>query len=529
MNIDKLFINGNIYTMKEENDKIEAFGIKEGKIVFTGSNIEAAGILGDAKEVVDLEHQVIIPGLTDSHMHLYAHCKNLEDVNLETAKSITDVIEFMKIKSEKTAPGNWVKGVNFDDTKYIEGRLPTKADLDKISTIHPIIIRRSCLHVVCANSLALSMAGVVKEYVPEVIGTVECDCNGEPTGIVRERTIKVFDEIIPDSFINREEKKEAILKVLKDISSKGLTSVHTYAAKLWKFEEDITIYRELEKEGRLPVRVTVCLDDLFEKENYNQEKMSKANYGSYKLFVDGSLGARSAALIDPYSDDQNTHGILICSQAELDEKMKIAYKKGLQPAIHAIGDKALEVTITSIENVLKVFPYNGQRFRVIHAQLINDSLLERMKRLPLVVDIQPSFVSTDLHWIKERLGENRLSKGAYAWKTMLDAGLILTGGSDCPVVSYNPFEGIFASVARQDFNGYPEGGWYPEENLSVYESICLFSKNAAYATGEEDVKGTIENGKLADFIVIDRDPFLIKPLDILKIKVLNTFVGGEES
>ncbi|MFT5873655.1 MAG: putative amidohydrolase YtcJ, partial [Clostridium sp.] len=184
---------------------------------------------------------------------------------------------------------------------------------------------------------------------------------------------------------------------------------------------------------------------------------------------------------------------------------------------------------TSIENVLKVFPYNGQRFRIIHAQLINDSLLERMKKLPLVVDIQPSFVSTDLHWIKERLGENRLSKGAYAWKTMLDAGLILTGGSDCPVVSYNPFEGIFASVTRQDFKGYPESGWYPEENLSVYVAICLFSKNAAYATGKEDVLGTIENGKLADFIVIDRDPFLIKPLDILQVKVLKTYVGGEES
>ena len=159
--------------------------------------------------------------------------------------------------------------------------------------------------------------------------------------------------------------------------------MHTYAAKLWKYEEDITIYRELEKEGRLPVRVLVCLDEIFEKEDYNETKMSRVNYGSYKLFVDGSLGARSAALIEPYSDDQNNYGILICTQEELDNKMIKAYEKGMQPAIHAIGDKALEMTITSIENVLKVFPYNGQRFRIIHAQLINESLLERMKRLPL--------------------------------------------------------------------------------------------------------------------------------------------------
>ena len=527
MNLDKLFINGIIYTMKEENDKIEALGVKEGKIVFTGSNIEALDIKDDAKEVVDLKHQVIIPGLTDSHMHLYAHCKNLEDVNLETARSIKDVIELMIKKAKITAPGKWIKGVNFDDAKFSEGRLPTKTDLDKISTVHPVIIRRSCLHVVCANSLALSQAGIVKGYRPEVNGTVEYNSQGEPTGIVRERSIKLFDQIIPDSFNNREEKKEAISRVLMDIASRGLTTVHTYAAKIWKYEEDITIYRELEKEGRLPVRVLVCLDEIFEKEDYNKTKMSKVTYGSYKLFVDGSLGSRSAALLEPYCDDHNNCGILLCNQEELDNNMIKAYEKGMQPAIHAIGDKALEMTLTSIENVLKVFPYNGQRFRIIHAQLINESLLERMKRLPLVVDIQPSFVSSDLEWIKDRLGENRLRHCAYAWKTMQDAGLILAGGSDCPVESYNPFKGIFAAVTRQDCQGYPQGGWYPEEKLSVYEAICLFSKNAAYASGEENVKGTIENGKLADFIIIDRDPFLIKPIDIQKIKVLKTFLGGE--
>jgi len=529
VNIDKLFISGIIYTMRKENETVESIGITGDRIVFMGSNIDALNIKKYAKEVINLENQVIIPGLTDSHMHLYAHCKNLEDVNLETARSITDVIKLMRRKTEKTPPGKWIKGVNFDDTKFAEGRLPNKTDLDKISTIHPFIIRRSCLHVVCANSFALSLAGVVKGYKPEVNGTVEYDSLGEPTGIVRERAIKVFDQIIPDSFNNREERKEAIFNVLKDIASRGLTEVHTYAAKLWEYEEDITIYRELEKEGRLPIRVLVCLDEIFEKEDYDETKLSRVKYGSYKLFVDGSLGARSAALLEPYNDDQNNYGILICSQEELNHKMLNAYEKGMQPAIHAIGDKALEMTVTSIENVLKKFPYNGQRFRIIHAQLINENLLERMKRLPLVVDIQPSFVSSDLHWIKDRLGENRLHNAAYAWKIMIDAGIILTGGSDCPVVSYNPFEGIFSAVTRQDYEGYPQGGWYPEEKLSVYEAICLYTKSAAYATGEENVKGTIEIGKLADFIIIDRDPFLINSVDIQHVKVLKTFVGGEES
>lgn len=528
MNIDKLFINGNIYTIKEENDKIEAFGVKDGKIVFTGSNIKALDIKDDASEVIDLNHQVIIPGLTDTHMHLYDYCKNLEDVNLETARSIKDVIELMIIKAKGIAPGKWIKGVNFDDTKFIEEVLPTKNDLDKISTVHPVIIRRSCLHVVCVNSLALSLSGVVKGYIPEVSETVEYDSKGEPSGVVREGAIRLFDQIIPEAFSSRKEKKEAILKVLTDISSRGLTTVHTYETKLVENDDEITIYRELEKEGRLPVRVLVCLDKIFKKDNFIDKKMSKVTYGSYKLFVDGSLGSRSAALLEPYSDDQNNYGILIYSQKELDNKMIEAYENDMQPAIHAIGDKALEMTLSSIENILKKFPYNGQRFRIIHAQLINESLLERMKKLPLVIDIQPGFVSSDLQWIKDRLGEHRLHHVAYAWKTMMDAGLIVTGGSDCPVVSYNPFEGIFSAVTRQDNKGCPKEGWFPREKLSVYEAICLYSKNAAYATCEENAKGTIEKGKLADFIMIDKDPFLINPVDIRKIKVLKTFLGGEQ-
>jgi len=239
--------------MTAENQKVEAMGVKGDKIAFVGSTKEALEFKGSSDmEVVDLHQRTILPGLTDSHLHLYAHCKNLEDVNLETVRSIYDVITFMKNKVSEKVQGKWIKGANFDDAKFIEGRMPTKTDLDKISTTYPIIIRRVCLHVVCANSLALKLAGIVKGYQPEVKETVEFDGEGEPTGIVRERSIKVFDQIIPDTFSTLGERKEAISKVLEDMASKGLTSVHTYAAKIWKFEENIEIYRQLEKEGSLP-------------------------------------------------------------------------------------------------------------------------------------------------------------------------------------------------------------------------------------------------------------------------------------
>ncbi|HBP64250.1 MAG TPA: amidohydrolase [Desulfosporosinus sp.] len=526
MSIDKLFINGSIYTMTAENQKVEAMGVKGDKIAFVGSTKEALEFKGSSDmEVVDLYQRTILPGLTDSHLHLYAHCKNLEDVNLETARSINDVITFMKNKVSEKVQGKWIKGANFDDAKFIEGRMPTKTDLDKISTTHPIIIRRVCLHVVCANSLALKLAGIVKGYQPEVKGTVEFDGEGEPTGIVRERSIKVFDQIIPDTFSTLGERKEAISKVLEDMASKGLTSVHTYAAKIWKFEENIEIYRQLEKEGSLPIRVLVCLDELYEKENQDIIQMSKVSYGSYKIFIDGSLGARSAALLEPYSDDPGNSGILLCTQEELYIKMRKGYENGMQLAMHAIGDMALDAAVTSIEEILKEFPYNGQRFRIIHAQLINGNLLGRMKKLPIVLDIQPRFLNTDLHWLEDRLGKSRSTK-AYTWKTMMDEGIILAGGSDSPVESYNPFKGVYCAITRQNDTGYPQGGWHPEEKLSVYQALSLFTKNSAYTTGEETIKGTLEPGKLADFIMIDRDPFIIEPLDVLNTKVLKTFVGG---
>ena len=534
--LDKLFINGEIYSMKKEGEKFQSLGVKDGKITFLGTDEEAKNI--SSKELIDLKGKMMIPGMADAHLHLYAYCQNLTFVDLSKVHNINEMINLMKEKVKNVKKGDWVKGVNFDQSKWKENRFPTLEEMDSISKDNPIIIKRCCLHAVVANSKALKMAGIGKNYQAGSGGIVELDKDGMPNGILREQSTKVFDDILPDPLKDIEVQKRIMQDVLNDMSSKGITTIHTYAAKIWQYNEDINIYKNFEKEGKLPLRVTVCIDELFEPEILTKEKVNnpyrKVQLGAYKIFSDGSMGSRSAALKKPYSDDPQNSGFMLFTQEELNNKILAGYEHGLQPAIHAIGDRALDMTLAAIEYTLKTTKEKGMTdeeqknrlpFRIIHVQMIDDDLLERMKKLPLVLDIQPIFLCTDLHWIEDRIGKERL-KGSFALKTMEKAGLIQTGGSDCPVETYEPLKGIYAAVTRQDMEGYPTEGFLPEERLSVYEALCMYTKNVPYATGQESVLGTLEIGKFADLTVLEKNLFKIDKKEIKDIKVEQTYVAG---
>ena len=534
--LDKLFINGEIYSMKKEGEKFQSLGIKDGKIVFLGTNDEAKNV--SSKELIDLKGKMMIPGMADAHLHLYAYCQNLTFVDLSKVHDINEMTSLMKEKIKNVKKGDWVKGVNFDQSKWKENRFPTLEEMDSISKDNPIIIKRCCLHAVVANSKALEMASIGKNYQAGSGGIVELDKNGMPNGILREQSTKVFDDILPDPLKDIEVQKKIMQDVLNDMSSKGITTIHTYAAKIWQYNEDINIYKNFEKEGKLPLRVTVCIDELFEPEILTKEKLNnpyrKVQLGAYKIFSDGSMGSRSAALKKPYSDDPENSGFMLFTQEELNNKILTGYEHGLQPAIHAIGDRALDMTLSAIEYTLKTTKEKGMTdeeqkkrlpFRIIHVQMIDDDLLERMKKLPLVLDIQPIFLCTDLHWIEDRIGKERL-KGSFALKTMEKAGLIQTGGSDCPVETYEPLKGIYAAVTRQDMEGYPTEGFLPEERLSVYEALCMYTKNVPYATGQESVLGTLEIGKFADLTVLEKNLFKIDKKEIKDVKVEQTYVAG---
>ena len=534
--LDKLFINGEIYSMKKEGEKFQSLGVKDGKIIFLGTDEEAKNL--NSKELIDLKGKMMIPGMADAHLHLYAYCQNLTFVDLSKVHNINEMINLMKEKVKNVKKGDWVKGVNFDQSKWKENRFPTLEEMDSISKDNPIIIKRCCLHAVVANSKALEMASIGKNYQAGSGGIVELDKDGMPNGILREQSTKVFDDILPDPLKNIEVQKRIMQDVLNDMSSKGITTIHTYAAKIWQYNEDINIYKNFEKEGKLPLRVTVCIDELFEPEILTKEKLNnpyrKVQLGAYKIFSDGSMGSRSAALKEPYSDDPKNSGFMLFTQEELNKKILTGYEHGLQPAIHAIGDRALDMTLSAIEYTLKTTKEKGMTdeeqkkrlpFRIIHVQMIDDDLLERMKKLPLVLDIQPIFLCTDLHWIEDRIGKERL-KGSFALKTMEKAGLIQTGGSDCPVETYEPLKGIYAAVTRQDMEGYPTEGFLPEERLSVYEALCMYTKNVPYATGQESVLGTLEIGKFADLTVLEKNLFKIDKKEIKDVKVEQTYVAG---
>ena len=534
--LDKLFINGEIYSMKKEGEKFQSLGVKDGKITFLGTDEEAKNV--SSKELIDLKGKMMIPGMADAHLHLYAYCQNLTFVDLSKVHNINEMINLMKEKVKNVKKGDWVKGVNFDQSKWKENRFPTLEEMDSISKDNPVIIKRCCLHTVVANSKALKIAGIGKNYQAGSGGIVELDKDSMPNGILREQSTKVFDDILPDPLKDIEVQKKIMQDVLNDMSSKGITTIHTYAAKIWQYNEDINIYKNFEKEGKLPLRVTVCIDELFEPEILTKEKLNnpyrKVQLGAYKIFSDGSMGSRSAALKKPYSDDPQNSGFMLFTQEELNNKILTGYEHGLQPAIHAIGDRALDMTLAAIEYTLKTTKEKGMTdeeqknrlpFRIIHVQMIDDDLLKRMKKLPLVLDIQPIFLCTDLHWIEDRIGKERL-KGSFALKTMEKAGLIQTGGSDCPVETYEPLKGIYAAVTRQDMEGYPTEGFLPEERLSVYEALCMYTKNVPYATGQESVLGTLEIGKFADLTVLEKNLFKIDKKEIKDIKVEQTYVAG---
>lgn len=538
---DKIYVNAKAYTLEAEGVCKEAIVVKDGKFAYVGSNEEA--LANYEGEVVDLGGKTVLPGMGDSHMHFFAYCQSMTTVDLSVCKTKKDALAALKKKADETPEGEWIKGSGFDQSKWQDCEadvIPTKVDLDSVSTKHPIVIKRVCLHTAVANSLALEKAGIGKGFVFGDGGLVELDADGMPNGIMREQSSKIFDEIIPDPFLIPENKQKYIKKGLAQAAQFGLTMMHTYAAEIWQYNEDINDYLALNRKGELPVRMSVCLDQFFDRPFLTKEEREDpyraAQFGTFKIFCDGSLGSRSAKLYAPYDDAPETDGMLVISQEGLNERVYEGYVRGLQPAIHCIGDLAFGNVMTAIEYTLERTRKEGMTereqknklpFRIIHAQMITDEDFERALKLPLIMDVQPSFLLTDLHWLDDRVGDR--SSYCYQWKRMIDAGMLLTGGSDCPVEIFNPWNGIFSCVNRQDLECWPPEGYHPEERISVYDAVCMFSKNIPYANGEQDLMGTLEAGKFADFIVIDRDVFEIPHSEIKDIKVLNTFLAGNET
>lgn len=533
--MDLILFNAKIITMDLTLPKAEAVAINNGKISKVGTSEEILIYKKNNTKLIDLDGKLLLPGFIDSHMHLLNYGISLQLIDLEDTCSINDLIEKMKnfIKVNNIHTGKWVRGMRFNQHQFKEKRLPTKDDLNRVSTEHPIALSRVCGHVLVGNSKAMEVCDI-DQNTPQVAGGhFEIDNNGIPLGIFRENAIFLIYNKIPKP--SKNELKEYIKTAANKLLKFGITSVQSddFIVHPESYEAIIEAYTELIKEDSLPILVyEQCnfkdLDVLksFLENSYNQTISSDFfKLGPLKILADGSLGARTAYLKEPYTDDHNTNGIAVFTQDELDELVITAHNADMAVAIHAIGDMAIAMAFNSIDTAQKLNHKEKIRHSIIHCQITDSELLDRFKMQNVIAHIQPLFVSTDSHFVEDRIGMDRAAT-SYNWKSLLDREVNVAFGSDAPVESPNVFHGIYAAVTRKDLNGYPENGWLPDQKLTVEQVVYGYTLGAAYASYEENIKGSITEGKNADLIVLDN----IFEMDIERIKNLEvdmTFVNGK--
>jgi len=513
---DLVLTNGNVLTMNPSKPHAQAIAVKYDRIIEVGTDKEVKPWIGKNTKIINLEEKTVVPGFIDTHVHITGYGKSLRQINLRGVKSIKEMQKKLEKRIQKTPKGQWILGRGWDQDHLTERRYPARWDLDKFSPNNPVILTRVCGHLCVANSQALELADITKETTPPSAGQIDKDPKtGEPTGILRENAMNLVWKVKPES--SEEELIEACSLACQKAVEAGLTSVHWLISS----PTEIRVIQKLREQDKLPLRVYIMvsvklLRHLIDLGLHTGFGDSRVRIGSVKIFSDGSLGARTAALFQPYHDEPARKGIVLYTQEKLSTLVMKAHKAGFQLAVHAIGDRAVDMVLTGLENALKEAPKENHRHRIEHVSVLNKRLVQRMKELKVIASVQPHFVVSDF-WVADRVGSAR-ARWVYPFKTLIQEGVLTTGGSDCPVEPIDPLLGVWAAVAREAF---------PEERISVDDALRLYTVNAAYASFEENIKGSIDVGKLADLVVLSREPHEIPPNEIRDVKVEMTIVGGK--
>lgn len=526
-----MLTNANGYTMGQHNRQFSAIVIDHGRIVAVGDTKDLRLQYGARVEhIVDADGATVLPGFTDSHLHIAWLGMQMDMLDLTSVKSAEDVLTAVRYRADKLPEGAWVLGANWDENRFTSPIMPTPAQLDLASGGRPVLLRRVCGHVVLANRAAYECAGLGPAASDPLEGYFGRHSDGTINGYAYEGAAAVLESGMPKPTAKQLE--QAVRTAMNAALAAGITAVHTEDVRhIGSLHSTIDIYRRLQRDGvRLRVHELVAYDYLDEYSAFLSDKSNDGDEflqtGAVKLFSDGSLGGRTAYLSSPYSDAPHTTGTAIYTQEELAYRVGHVRDFGLPVAIHAIGDGALARVLDAIESCARV----SWRDRIIHAEIVTPSLLERLASFHdgLIVDVQPRFAASDLPWVVQRLGEARMPY-VCAWKSMLDAGLLLCGGSDAPVEPIAPLLGIHAAITRH-LPGAELPMYTREQALTLLEAITLFTHGPSYAVHAEHEKGIIHPGGVADFTVIDTD--ITKPDNIDSIptaKVLQTIVGGEIS
>jgi len=526
MNVEIAILSSKIFTGDPKIPWAEAVGIKDGMIAAVGSNQEIKRLCSGKTKTLNLPARLVVPGLVDGHAHFCFFGQTLNMLNLKNLSSLAQCRQKIRAAVSTYQPGEWIVGRGWEDHKWQEKREPTRGDLDDIAPVNPILMIRADGHTVWANSLALEKAGITKASSDLQGRKIERDpTTGEPTGILRE-SIRLFRKFMPRN--SREELKAAALAAQQEALKSGLTGVHSCEA-LPQFEA----LADLEKEGKLKIRIYQLLfpheiDDLSAKAIRPGTGSGRLWVGHMKLFADGSLGSGTALLHEPYRDDPSNNGLSALSVESLRDQIRSTYAWGGEVAIHAIGDRAVTNCLAAIaeaRNMEGIGP-GEKRDRLEHVQLHRSSDLPLFRSLEVTASVQPVFTSTDWRQAEEKWGYLRCRQ-AYAWKTFRKAGIPVQFGSDAPFDHINPVLGLQAAVTRQTPEGEPAGGWFPEERLSLEESIEGFTRIPAWTSGRETSLGSISPGKRADITVFEKNLFEVAPENWPSIAVEMTIIDGE--
>jgi predicted amidohydrolase YtcJ len=549
-----VFVNGNIYTMNERQPRAEAIAVKGDRIVFVGSNADAKKYETAEARTVDLAGKTVVPGLTDSHCHIFGIGERELTLNLEGTNTLEDFLAKVKERVAKTEPGKWITGRGWIETFWKPPQFPTRADLDKIAPNSPVFLTRADGHAAIANSAALRIAKIDKETPNPFGGEILRDKQtGEATGMLLDHAQQLVQKNIPQP--TEADRREAFVVGVKRELSLGWCQIQNAGSNL----EDLPPMRQALEAGEAKIRVYNAVYGpgpaanalLRDGPTLNQFDR-RFTQRTIKVVFDGALGSRGAALLKPYSDAPDTSGYLTQKESDVQPMLEEALRKGVQVETHAIGDRANRVILDLYEKAAANVhggrssatpsPNNATRgaaelrppsktladarWRVEHAQILDAADLPRFAKLGVIASMQPSHAISDLFFAPSRLGKGRLG-GAYAWQSLLKSGAVICGGSDAPVERGEPMIEFYAAVTRKSIKGESADGWHPEQALTREQALKMFTLSPAYAAFEEKDRGSIEPGKLADLTILSADIMKIPEPEILKTTCAMTVIGGE--
>jgi predicted amidohydrolase YtcJ len=514
-------LNARIWTGDVDNPWAEAMVSSGDSIIYVGPN-EGANVR-EGSTVIDADGRLVVPGFIDSHVHFLTGGANLSSVQLRDAGSPSEFIARIAAFSKTVPAGTWITGGDWDHTNW-DGKLPERTWIDSVTAEHPVWVNRLDGHMALANSAALALARVQPDQSDIEGGTVVRDASGHPTGLLKDNAMNLVYRVMPDP--TEEMQYKALESASLFVARQGVTSVHDVDG--WS---SIDLYQKALANGVLKTRIYACapLSRASSLSRYIAEQGrgdSWISTGCVKGFMDGSLGSHTAAFFDPFDDAPDDRGFLVDSEENLERMMRRADDDGLQLAIHAIGDRAIHIALGIFERIVNDHGPRDRRLRIEHAQHIAPPDIARFAELSVIPSMQPYHTIDDGRWADEVIGAER-AKTTYAFRSLLETGAQPAFGSDWFVAPPTPLEGIYAAVTRRTLDELNPGGWVPEQRISVEDALRAYTVNAAYASYEEDIKGSLEVGKLADFVVLDRDITTIPPEEIRNVRVDLTVVGGE--